>query len=181
MSEIPDELRPVYLEREESVVSRYVHMARPGVTPKDIAHEGYWRFVAHKLRKYDVIRVIAPGQFELEVNVLAVEKPTPAARVHIGVMPLWPYDLQIEQPPREPIDYRADYAAGDQWRAMAPDNMVLVRGFSTEAELNEAMAALSASQQATAVYLCPMSGSAARPAPDLCGDAAMAETQGEAG
>lgn len=134
----PGSLEPAY---DASVVWRY--MAPAGHTLEMCRHPTYWSNVLREVRQQRVvgrhpwnkIEIIAEdGTWEAELRVTRVE----GELVHTRLLTSW---HEASRPGRRlevPEGYTVEHVAGNGWRAMAPDGMIVDEKLPTESDATRA-------------------------------------------
>jgi hypothetical protein len=156
--EIPDELKPIHLPLAEQLWTSYGIKVPKGSDPNHFCNIDYWWRIAEadKLRPGDTIRVEACddndmlGGWSLQVLVLDVDRSGLSPALALAVTPMYPPGLSLKAPALGPIEYTVRHTP-QGWQASTPESRgasrVLVRGKKSQAEVDDAMAELSAAQR----------------------------------
>ncbi len=122
--------------------SRYFVHLPPDYEYEDIFRPVFW---AHfpRLKKYDVIRVIA-HDWSWDVTVTVLAKTPGGANVQLTpVIPERPGQMAVEYVPRKAdgrLAIRVEYRKATNWRVIALDGSEHSNGYETEAAAQKAMA-----------------------------------------
>lgn len=154
--EIPSNLLPVQLQRDEEATTRWFHLATRGTLVEHIKNPDYWQHTAARLLRTpnkglgDVIRVLAEdGSFDIDVTVLAVDPR--GLWMQVREMRLWeaPADKPVEAPERADSDgYTVEFAGPHKWRIVNSAGDVVAHGYPSKPDAQKALINIKAEKRA---------------------------------
>jgi hypothetical protein len=122
--------------------SRYLVQLPPGYVYEDIFRAVFWAHHA-KLRKFDIIRVIA-HDWSFDVNVTVIAKTKGGANVQLTpLLPPHPGEIERKAVPKlknGKMAIRVEYLKATNWRIIALDQSEHSRDYPTKGEAEKAMA-----------------------------------------